>query len=150
MHSSMLISFLLSFFLFGLVASTPLPHHQQNKKREFDCQDTSPAAVFDSSCWDQLKLGEFITNWKVQPCPPESTGKNCSLPNEPWSTTFLRLAKGQAGYDCSSISLGSCHYDADLSPELDERIKPMVRYVAYTIFSTSSSPPLLSLMEGKG
>ena len=130
--------YLLYFLLCVPSFCIPLPEPdplQSLEKRAFDCQDTSPAAVFDASCWQQLNLSDFITGWRVEPCPPDSTGKNCSLPGEPWSTTFLRLAKGQAGFDCSSVSVGSCHYDSDLDENLDPKIKPQVRYVMYTIFS---------------
>ena len=114
--------------------SVPLPE-KEIEKRAFDCEDTSPAAIFDSRCWGLLKLTEFVNQWSVPLCGPNSTGKNCSLLGEPWSTTFLRLAKGQAGFDCTKICMGSCHYDSDLDPNLNKRIKAQVRYVTYTIFS---------------
>ena len=128
--------------IFGLklVMSIPLPN-QDLEKRAFDCHDTSPAAVFDSSCWQQLNLTDFVNQWTPAQCPQDSTGTNCSLPNEPWSTTFLRLAKGQAGYDCTSITLGSCHYDSELDKNLDPKHKAQIRYITYTIFSIVTPTP---------
>ena len=77
-------------------AST-IPRGQVYERRQFNCKDTSAEAVFDGSCWGQLGLTDYINSWTARPCNPGETGIGCILPNEPWSTAFLRLAKGSAG-----------------------------------------------------
>lgn len=80
-------------------------------------------ATPSASCWDQLKIPDYLTGWKAKTpiCTSTDDGSNCCKPNEAWSTCFLRLATGTTGSDCTTIAVGSCsnsHVATSLSPDI--------------------------------
>lgn len=88
-----------------------------------NCTDlSSNTGATYPSCWDSLGMNEWMFNWNF-------TTKTCE-PGEIWSTCFLRLAYGSAGYDCSI--LGSLHCSA---PRLGGPIQDArVFYGAFNIY----------------
>ena len=63
----------------------------------------------------------------------------CYAANEPWSTSFLLLALGQAGYDCTQIDVHSCTNLYSLNPALPASVQPQYRHVLKNINGT---PPI--------
>ena len=56
-------------------------------------------------------------------------------PNEPWATCFLRLALGNADYDCSQINTKSCSLEGfQLAKGLNSMSTAQMRYVVRTLF----------------
>ena len=114
-----------------------LPSHLSTRQDvPFACSG-DPLSTFDSSCWDILKLEEYLvdptTGWNTTIPKCDDTSKCCKS-DEPWSTCYLRLATGKAGWDCLSIAGDDCTWDRSISDHLDPSIRGRVRYITKTIF----------------
>lgn len=99
---------------------------------------TADGRIIDPSCWDALKIGDYLTSWgKSTPnCADISgSGSNCCSSRESWSTCFLRLASGTAGYQCDDMSPTFCTNAPQLSEKIGPDIRPQVMYVIHAIFS---------------
>lgn len=107
--------------------------------RAVSCNNTG--SVYDNSCWQTLGLTSWLSSWQARPCGAEDDGSNCCEANDNWSTCFLRLAKGEDGYNCSEINNGFCSFDPKLSSTLNPEIVPMVHYVVKNIFSEHQPHP---------
>lgn len=117
-----------------LISSSPL---QWFGKREGDPQCANPAAVFDSVCWTTLGIGDYLDNpttgWNhTTPICSDST--RCCLIDEAWSTCFLRLGRGIAGEDCTTMNDQTCKWGGEISPYLAPSIFGQVRYVMKSIY----------------
>ena len=109
--------------------------------RQVDCYSNNSESLYDPSCWATLNLTNFLDNWHAPNiCSDSDNGVNCCEANEPWSTCFLRLGKGDSGFDCTQISINTndCAYNGALASNLDPSIRAQVRYILRTIFSASS------------
>ena len=121
----------------------------QEKRQLFNCTHVSSA--FNSACWQQLQLSNFLLgggewglgwNKSTRICDPQSSdinnndGANCCLPDEPWTTCFLRLAQGGGSQDCSQINAQFCSMQAEnaLSDSLGDNIRPEVQYIQKNIY----------------
>ena len=98
-----------------------------------NCTDfsSSTGAVY-ASCWDGLGMSQYMSQWNF-------TAEGCGK-GETWSTCFLRLAYGSAGYDCSRLGSFNCTAPTFGGPVTD----PQVFYGAYNIYSKRI---LLSIYE---
>lgn len=90
-----------------------------------NCTDlsNSTGAVYPS-CWDILGMDEWMFEWN-------SATMTCKG-EEIWSTCFLRLAYGSAGYDCSTLGNLKCVAPQLGGPVTDAR----VFYGAFSIYGT--------------
>ena len=63
-------------------------------------------------------------------------GTNCCLPDEAWTTCYLRLAQGGGTQDCSQINAQFCSMPSEnaLSAGLANSIRPEVQYVQKNIY----------------
>lgn len=88
-----------------------------------NCTDLSNATgTTYPSCWDTLGMNQFMFRWN-------STAQGCEK-GEIWSTCFLRLAYGMAGYDCSRLGSLKCTPPRFDGPVTD----PQVFYAAFNIY----------------
>lgn len=120
-----------------LVASSPIATSHYQRRQVVNCTD--PDAITSGSCWEELHLAEYITNWnKERPIcttidgTPED-GATCCAFNEVWSTCFIRLAMGNHGYNCININEGTCP-----NFQVGASTAPEVRYILGTMYSESS------------
>lgn len=88
-----------------------------------NCTDlSSSTGATYPSCWDTLQMNQWMFNWNL-------TTTACEV-GEIWSTCFLRLAYGSAGYDCSTLGSLNCS-----APRLGGLITDAhVFYGAYNIY----------------
>lgn len=114
----------------------------EEKRDTYNCTDLE--AAFDSTCWLELNLTTYLFQWNAttRVCsdvqsPEDNDGSNCCMPNEPWTTCYLRLAHGAPGQDCSQINPQACTYSSTLNPYMDPSIKPMVQYIMKNIYCES-------------
>lgn len=72
------------------------------------CQEVP--SVIDPSCWITLKVAEHLTNWKktTPRCKENGNGVGCCISTESFSTCYLRLALGVAGYECDTLNDNFC------------------------------------------
>ena len=107
-----------------------------DKRATYNCTDlhAEPSTV----CWDKLDIAGYLVGWsETKPICQATNGDEyeidagCCVPNEPWTTCFLRLSYGgevsPAGPDCS-ILYANCFLEP-LSPHLELSIVPKVGYV---------------------
>lgn len=88
-----------------------------------NCTDVSSSTgATYPSCWDTLGMTQWMFNWNF-------TTTTCQ-PGEIWSTCFLRLAYGSAGYDCSTLGSLNCSAPRLGGPVTDAH----VFYGAYNIY----------------
>ncbi|KAI4091896.1 MAG: hypothetical protein LQ344_003853 [Seirophora lacunosa] len=100
------------------------------------CSSENPEAIYDATCWETLNLTDWLNEWHAPKiCGTLQPGINCCLPDEPWSTCFLRLGRGDSGLNCTQLTVGasSCIYNKELSAHLVPEIRAQVRYVLRTI-----------------
>ena len=133
------------------------PHlPQQEKRQTVNCTDLT--AAFNSQCWQELQLSNFLLgggewgvgwNKSTRVCDTQSAdindndGANCCLPDEAWTTCFLRLAQGGGTQDCSQINAQFCSMPSEnaLSAGLANSIRPEVQYIQKNIYGTLPSSP---------
>lgn len=101
----------------------PLPATTATISSSPNCTDlsNSTGATYPS-CWDSLGMNDWMFNWSF-------TVKTCES-GEIWSTCFLRLAYGSAGYECSKLGSLNCSAPRFGGPVTDAR----VFYGAYNIY----------------
>ena len=88
------------------------------------------ADLYDSSCWNDLGIMSYLTNWKAT--------TTCG-PSEPWSTCFLRLATKQTSYDCTQLYTQKCPSVSTMALEgLDASIASQVNYVVLNIVTINT------------
>ncbi len=128
-------TFLVLFFL-GLesISCSPIPWLSE---RQDDPQCGNPAAVFVSSCWTTLGVSNYLENpqtgWN-HTIPVCSDSTKCCLLNEAWTTCYLRLGRGVAGEDCTTMDDSQCKWNGEISSYLDPSIYAQVRYVMKSIY----------------
>ncbi|CAO1598374.1 hypothetical protein XANCAGTX0491_002143 [Xanthoria calcicola] len=103
---------------------------------------TDKQAIPYASCWNDLAVADYLAAWSRETPTCSATkgdGSDCCVAEEPWSTCFLRVNSGQAGYECDSISMNSC---ATINPGVSDKIRtdlqPRVRYAMNAIFTVQS------------
>lgn len=140
---SLLSQSVLSALLFGSYISA-FPLESPSGLDQLAPRATAPSICsdfrrFDSSCWTTLQVADYLTSWnKTTPkCAKNGgNGSNCCTAGEPWSTCFLRLAIGSAGYSCDSLSPTFCtNPNVAVNDRLDPAIRFQARYVASAIFA---------------
>ena len=136
----------LAFPLISIVTSSPTPLNFNSalQTRAVDCSDPQ---TFDESCWATLNIGDFLNNpttgWNItHTCTGTAAdGLSCCAANEAWSTCFLRLALGTAGYDCTEINVHSCNNLYSLNPALHPEDQAKYRYILKNIYGSCSCSP---------
>ena len=105
-----------------------------------NCTDIDAPA--DPVCWDTLRISDYLTSW--QRSTPDcavtgGSGSDCcgytrEIP-ETWSSCYLRLAIGGAGYNCdTSTRAAFCNISPLRANEnLDPDIQARARYVITAI-----------------
>lgn len=110
---------------------------QSLSERQDDRQCGNPAAVFVSSCWTTLGVSNYlrdpVTGWN-HTIPVCSDSTKCCLLNEAWTTCYLRLGRGVAGEDCTTMDDSQCKWNGEISSFLDPSIYAQVRYVMKSIY----------------
>ena len=103
-----------------------------------NCEDEK--ANFDASCWDTLKLTDWLTGWNAYTpictddrSDPRMDGSGCCRQDEGWARCFLRLARGTNDQDCTVINDQKCASDIEVDPSLPKDIMPQVRYIQKNI-----------------
>ena len=92
-----------------------------------NCTDVSNST--SPSCWEQLKMFEWILNWN-------KTTTACEI-DEIWSNCFLRLAYQKEGLDCSTLGSLDCP-----APQVGQRPHTaQVFYGAYNIYGKVQQHP---------
>ena len=81
------------------------------------------------SCWNSLGMFEWMMKW--------NTSTTTCKPQEIWSSCFLRLAYGSAGYDCSTLGSLNCTVPRLGGPVTD----PHIFYGAYNIYGRQCPTP---------
>lgn len=106
------------------------PDHVQLNARApaFIVNCTNPTAILDSSCWESLKVPDYLKSWR-------ETYKGCNN-SESWSTCFLRYSTGVAGVNCDTIDATSCN-SADRTPTLDPAVQGQAHYAQVAILGVS-------------
>ena len=131
LSSSQFIS--LAFVAFSLTSAIPQETSLTQAPKPVNCTDVSPSAGYNSSCWDQLNVPSYLTEWQATTptCMAGSTSnKVCCKIKEYWANCFLRLATGVTGGDCSVLGGPSCNYSATINPSLlSSPTAPQIRYV---------------------
>lgn len=95
-----------------------------------NCTDlSSSTGATYPSCWDSLGMNDWMFTWsfRTETCEHEET----------WSTCFLRLAYGSAGYSCSTLGSLNCSAPRLGGPVTDTR----VFYGAFNIYGKHHSLP---------
>lgn len=127
---------------FHAISAYPSQGPDLHSRQSVDCTSTNPEAFYDASCWATLDLTNWLNSWKPPKiCDDADNGINCCTANEEWSTCFLRLGKGDSGFNCSQLSINTnvCAYNGQLAPDLDPSIRAQVRYVLRTISGARSA-----------
>ena len=104
------------------------------------------AAITDPSCWNSLKVADYLASWsRTTPnCTDiNRSDVNCCMNNESWSTCFVRLGTGSAGYSCDSMNdpmnMNLC---GGSTPKAGDKIllniRPQVNYVLRAIWAVHS------------
>ncbi|KAL9064949.1 MAG: hypothetical protein Q9161_008541 [Pseudevernia consocians] len=137
MYKPAYLSFVATLVAITLVASSPIKGSPLQRRQAVNCTD--PNAITSGSCWEELHLAEYLTNWnKDRPIcttidgTPED-GANCCAFNEVWSTCFIRLAMGNHGYNCININPGTCP-----NFQVSASTTPEVRYILGTMYSINN------------
>ena len=126
----------------NLVFTAPSPEPRLKPRQNDGCTSTNSEAEFESSCWTSLGLTDYLTDWRAPSvCTDQNFGVDCCNPNEIWSTCFLRLGTGHAGYNCSQIQVNTnnCAFSDQLAPNLTSDNRAQVRYILKTMFSKLAS-----------
>ena len=108
-----------------------------SRKRQAEPNCGDPAAIFYSACWSSLGISDYLDNpatgWNhTTPVCDDST--RCCVPDEAWSTCFLRLGRGLSGEDCTSMGNDNCKWNEEMSTTLAPSIYAQVRYVLKSIY----------------
>ena len=92
--------------------------------------------VFQPACWHELKVPEYLTQWRQNTPDCALSGGNgtdcCNFATEKWSKCFLRLAVvGGDRFDCSMLDESSCtaYIFGTLRTDLSPSIMTQVSYV---------------------
>ena len=139
MYSSQHLSALACVFAIPLAASLPLLNNHL-EPRLVNCSDL--ATSFDETCWNSLDLSDWLNNpttgWnKTTPvCTAAQDDATCCVDGVPWTTCFLRLARGRADEDCSMINAQDC--PSNLSDRLGPNITAQAQYVMKNIYGSYS------------
>ena len=124
---------------FSLTEAIPQETGLTHVPQPVNCTDVSPSAGYNSSCWDQLKVPSYLTEWQATTptCMVGSTSNTvCCKVTEYWANCFLRLATGVTGGDCSVLGAPSCNYSAEINPSLlSSPTAPQIRYVVREIIA---------------
>ncbi|KAF6220408.1 hypothetical protein HO133_002840 [Letharia lupina] len=105
----------------------PLPAATTANSSSPDCTDlSSSTGAMYPSCWDSLQMNQWMFNWNF-------TTKTCEQ-GEIWSTCFLRLAYGSAGFDCSTLGSLNCSAPRLGGPVTDAH----VFYGAFNIYAINT------------
>ena len=126
--------------------ATASPFHSNHQPSSLEVRQnkacTDIRAEPNADCWDHLDIPGYLNDptkgWiaTTPKCSPDGGDQsNCCTSTEPWSTCFLRLARGTPGADCSTINQQSCTLDNQLDPRLDPSIVVKVGYVVRSIES---------------
>ena len=116
---------------------------QPLSNRQVSCSG-DPSIPYDPSCYGQLGINAWLQSWNktVPRCTSASSGARCcgpsGNPNEPWSTCFLRLALGNADYDCSQINVKSCSLEGFQLAQGTNATAQM-RYIVRNLYCKSTS-----------
>ena len=108
--------------------------------RLINCSDL--ATSFDETCWKRLDLSDWLNNpatgWNetTPMCTAAQDDATCCVTGVPWTTCFLRLARGRADEDCSMINAQYC--PSNLPDRLDPNITTQARYVMKNIYGSCS------------
>ena len=136
MLASIFLTFAASAFL-QLAAASPIHTDSEitnlGTRNTYNCTDL--AADLSTLCWDELNISDYLDEWNRTTPTCEASGgdgSDCCNSQEPWTSCFLHLAYGSAGYDCTKIDFQSCTLRA-LRPDLDPSIAPKVGYVVRNI-----------------
>lgn len=139
MYRPAYLSFVATVLIVTLVASSPIRGSPLPRRQAVNCTD--PNAITSGSCWEELHLAEYLSNWnenrpicKTIDGTPQD-GANCCAFNEVWSTCFIRLAMGNHGYNCININPGTCP-----NFQVSASTTPEVRYILGTMYSEFSVP----------
>ena len=129
----------LAVFSALLINSSVVALPQTQNTRQYNVNCTNERAITDASCWNTLKVADYLASWSWT--TPDCTGTTpngvgCCISDEPWSTCFIRLGTGTAGFSCSSMSRTFCGGSAPLAREnLPPNIRPQVTYVLRSIWA---------------
>lgn len=129
-------SIFFALFFLGLETLNCSPI-QWLSERQNDPQCGNPAAVFVSSCWTTLGISDYLENTETgwnHTIPVCSDSTKCCLLNEAWTTCYLRLGRGVAGEDCTTMDDSQCKWNGEISSSLDPKIYAQVRYVMKSIY----------------
>ena len=132
------------------IICTPISRSQSEKR---SICTGSAAAVYDESCFGELKLGNFLKEWEKKPrCGPDSDGSDCcgppKNPQEWWSTCFLRLSTQNADYSCQQVNIGSCGLEGVVL-KVPEDVRPQHRYIVRNIFGEFTFHEIMSRRDAK-
>ena len=135
-------SIVLASAAISLTAAIPQETGLTQASKPVNCTDVSPSAGYNSSCWDQLNVPSYLTEWQATTptCMASSTSNNvCCKVTEYWANCFLRLATGVTGGDCSVVGGPSCNYSAEINPSLrSSPTAPQIRYVVREIIAINA------------
>ena len=119
MHPLLNIYFFIITFL-SYSQGSPLPLSEDGRleaRKAVDCNSLN--AKFDLSCWEILGVSDFLHKWiDDHKCKDgtistrEVVSSGCCDKDDPWSSCFLRLEKGERGYDCTNVNPQLCSWDA--------------------------------------
>ena len=91
----------------------------------------------DSSCWTDLNLTSYLTQWNTT-TPVGCDDPTCCRETELWSQCFIRLASNGTDHDdCSQI--GGCTSSDPSNFPVDSSIAPEVGYIVHNIYCEFSS-----------
>ncbi|KAL9578835.1 MAG: hypothetical protein Q9212_005468 [Teloschistes hypoglaucus] len=102
-----------------------------------NCSD--PDEPVTASCWTSLKVADYLNNWNktTHICGESDTnGVGCCVPDEPWTTCFIRLSTGYAGDSCTNLWGNYCrNVPLKLDPDLAPTAQAPARYVLNAIYA---------------
>ena len=108
-------------------SDTPVP--------ESAAKCTVAGAILSESCWNTLKLSQWLTDWNqtVKRCVAQEggSGVDCCATDEPWTTCFLRIGGGISGSDCTQITNRDCFLPQNVNQSATTA--PQVRYIISNI-----------------
>ena len=133
-----LSAFLLASSVTAVPFELPSSSPQLNPRATAAPICSSDRRAADPSCWTTLKIADYLTTWsKTTPSCSENNGdgSDCCEAAEPFSTCFLRLASGAAGYQCDRLNSNFCSDAATtISSKLSPAIQAQARYVSLAIY----------------
>ncbi|KAL8980333.1 MAG: hypothetical protein Q9205_004558, partial [Flavoplaca limonia] len=137
----------LAVFSALLVNSSVVALPQTQPTRQYVVNCTNERAITDVSCWNTLKVADYLASWtRTTPNCTGTTpnGVGCCISDEPWSTCFIRLGTALERRDFTTAKiLRDFNVDSQEIPNADtlRSVLPIPLVLGLSIANLTSTDP---------